>query len=62
LPEVLIEVLDEEHKPGLIVRLTKVTAAGWELGELNAGRSELLMEEITLHYKSIELVPVSLFY
>jgi phage tail-like protein len=58
LPEVLIEVLDEEHKPGFIVRLTKVTAAGWELGELNALKSELLMEEITLQYQSIEVIPV----
>jgi phage tail-like protein len=58
IPEVLIEVLNEEHKPEIIVRLKKVTAAGWQLGELNAANSELLMEEITLNYRSIEMVDV----
>jgi phage tail-like protein len=58
LPEVLIEVLNETHKVTLVFRLTHVTAAGWELGELNAQKSELLMEEITLHYTSIELLSV----
>jgi phage tail-like protein len=53
LPEVLIEVLDEEHKPGMIIRLKNVTVAGWQLGELNAEKSDLLMEEISLHYQSI---------
>jgi phage tail-like protein len=53
LPEVLIEVLNEEHKPEIIIRLKKVTVAGWQLGELHAEKSELLMEEITLHYQSI---------
>jgi phage tail-like protein len=53
LPEVLIEVLDEEHRPGIIISLKNVTAAGWQLVELNADKSELLMEEISLHYKSI---------
>ena len=56
IPEVLIEVLNEEHKPEIIVRLKKVTAAGWQLGELNAANSELLMEEISLNYQSIEMI------
>ena len=55
LPEVRIEVLNEEHKPGMIIRLKNVTVAGWQLGELNAHKSELLMEEITLHYQSIAM-------
>jgi phage tail-like protein len=53
LPEVRIEVLNEEYKPGIIVRLKSVTVAGWQLSELNANKSELLMEEITLHYQAI---------
>lgn len=58
LPEILIEVLNEEHKPAIIVRLKKITAGGWQLGELNAAASELLTEEITLYYKSIEVMEV----
>jgi phage tail-like protein len=56
LPEVLIQVLNEEHQPVIIFRLIHVTAAGWQLGELNAKQSELLMEEISLQYHSIELL------
>ena len=56
LPEVLIEVLNDEHTPEMIIRLTNVTAAAWELGELHAEKNELLMEEITLHYQSVEMV------
>lgn len=55
LPEVLIEVLNEEHKPGIIIRLKNATVAGWQLGELNAAKSELLMEEISLNYQSITM-------
>ena len=55
LPEVLIEILNEEHEPGLIIRLTDVTAAGWQLSELDALNSKLLMEEISLHYTSIDV-------
>lgn len=56
LPEVLIQVLNEEHQPAITFRLVTVTAAGWQLGELNAQQSELLMEEITLQYRSIEVL------
>lgn len=55
LPEMIIEILSEEHEPSLTIRCTQVTAAGWELSELNASNSELLMEEISLQYKSIEV-------
>jgi len=55
LPEVLIEILNEEHEPGLAIRLIDVTAAGWQLSELDALSSKLLMEEISLHYTSIEV-------
>jgi phage tail-like protein len=54
LSEVLIQVLDEEHQPAITFRLTHVTAAGWQLGELNAQQSELLMEEFALQYRSVE--------
>lgn len=56
LPEILVQVLDEEHRPAITFRLTQVTAAGWQLGELNAQQNGLLMEEITLHYRSVELL------
>ncbi|MBC7873671.1 MAG: phage tail protein [Ferruginibacter sp.] len=56
LPEVLIEVLNEEHEPQLVFRAGQVSAVGWELGELHAGKSDLLMEEISLQYLSLVLV------
>jgi phage tail-like protein len=59
LQEMIIEILNEEHEPSFVIRLTHVTAAGWELSELNASNSELLMEEISLLYKSIEVRNVS---
>ena len=55
LPEVLIEVLNEEHHPDLAIQLTNVTAAGWQLSELDALNSSALMEEISLRYTSIEV-------
>jgi phage tail-like protein len=55
LREVLIEVLNEEHQPALAIRLTDVTAAGWQLSELDALNSQLLVEEISLQYTSIEV-------
>jgi len=47
--------LNEEHEPGLAIRLMNVTAAGWQLSELDALNSKLLMEEISLHYTSIDV-------
>jgi phage tail-like protein len=55
LPEVLIEVLNEEHQPALAIRLTNVTAAGWQLSDLDALNSNALMEEISLQYTSIDV-------
>jgi phage tail-like protein len=55
LPEILIEILNEEHEPGLTIRLIDVTAASWQLSELDALNSNLLMEEIGLHYTSIDV-------
>jgi phage tail-like protein len=59
LPEMIIEILNEEHEPHFAIRCTHVTAWGWELSELNASNSELLMEEISLQYKSIDMKNVS---
>lgn len=56
LPEVLIEVLNEEHTPEMVFKVEQVSAIGWELGELHAGKSELLMESISLQYLSLVLV------
>jgi phage tail-like protein len=53
IKEVLIEILNEDQRATMLFKMLNVTAAGWELGELNAGKNELLMEQITLNYKSI---------
>jgi phage tail-like protein len=54
LPEIQVQVLNDQHHPAIALRLTHVTAAGWQLGPLDTLQSELLMEEITLQYRSIE--------
>lgn len=56
LPELLIEVLNEEHIPQMTFKVEHISAIGWELGELHAGKSELLMEEISLQYKSLTII------
>lgn len=56
LPEVLIEILNEESKPEIIIRLVKVSVRSWSAGDLHAEKSELLMEELVLDYTSIELI------
>lgn len=55
LPEVLIEILNEENKPEIIIRLVKVSVKSWSAGDLHAEKSELLMEELVLDYTCIEL-------
>jgi phage tail-like protein len=44
LPQVLVEVLNEEHQPLIIIRLKEVSFKNWALGELHAQQSGLLME------------------
>jgi phage tail-like protein len=56
LPEVLIEVLNEEHVAEITIKLINVSVKSWSAGELNAQKSELLMEELALDYQSIELI------
>ena len=55
LPSVQIEVLNEEHEPEMVFVLRDVSAAGWEMSELNAGKSELLTEDIYLQYKGLTI-------
>lgn len=56
IPEVMIEILNEDHSPAMIVKLLKATPKSWSLGELHAERSEVLIEELTLDYQSIQLI------
>jgi phage tail-like protein len=55
LPEVRIEVLNDEHEPALTIVLKDVSLNNWSLGELHAQKSGLLMEEIWLSYKAISI-------
>jgi len=55
LREVKIEVLNEEHLPLLVITLKNVYVKTWALGELHAQKSNLLMEEISLGYHTIEI-------
>jgi hypothetical protein len=53
LEELSIEILNGDQQPAVVFKLLNVSPAGWELGPLNAGRSELLVEEIAFHYAAI---------
>lgn len=55
LPEVLIEVLNESEEPTIVIKLRNVSLVSWSLGELNAEKSELLIEEIALAYTSLSI-------
>lgn len=55
LPEVLIEVLNESEEPATVIKLRNVSLVSWSLGELNAEKSELLIEEIALAYTSLSI-------
>jgi phage tail-like protein len=55
ISQMTIVIMNEEHEPEITIYLTNVTAAGWELGELHAGKSDLLMEEIVLRYEGISV-------
>lgn len=55
LREVKIEVLNEEHLPVLVITLKNAYVKTWALGELHAQKSNLLMEEISLGYHTIEI-------
>ncbi len=55
LPEVLIEVLNESEEPTIVIKFRNVSLVSWSLGELNAEKSELLIEEIALAYTSLSI-------
>jgi phage tail-like protein len=55
LQEVKIEVLNEERLPSLVIVLKDVYVANWALGEFHAQNSNLLMEEISLGYRSVDV-------
>lgn len=56
LPEVLIEVLNDEGNPDVIIILRNVSARSWSISDLHAEKSELLMEELVLDYHSVDIV------
>lgn len=56
LPLVSISVLNGEHTPLMTIQLKNVRLKSWSLGELNAEKGELLIEEIMLDYSSIKLI------
>jgi hypothetical protein len=53
LEELTIEILNGELQSAIAFKLQNVLPAAWELGELNAGKSELLVEEISFNYTGI---------
>lgn len=55
LHEARIEVLNEVQLPVLVVVLKDVYVISWGLGELHAQNSNLLMEEISLGYRSVDV-------
>jgi phage tail-like protein len=57
LPEIFIELLNDQHLPYMRWRLTEVIPLTWRLGELNAEKSDVLMETIELTYRSLVFVP-----
>ena len=56
LPEVVIEILKNDMTPEITVILRPVYFKSWELGELNAQKSEVLYEELILDYENIEII------
>ena len=53
LPWVYVELLNEQHEPYMKWRISNATPAGWNLGELNADKSEVLTETISLAYHDL---------
>ncbi len=57
LKEVYIELLNEEHHPYMRWGITDVRPKSWKLGELNAEKSEVLIETIELSYTKLIFDP-----
>lgn len=53
LPEATIELLDETNSPYMKWTIKSILPKSWKLSELNAEKSEVLIETIELSYKSI---------
>ncbi len=54
LPHVDIQLLNEFHFPLLFWKAIWVWPKSWKVGELNAERSEVLIETLELNYNSFE--------
>ncbi len=53
LPEATIELLDETNSPYMTWTIKSIFPKSWKLSELNAEKSEVLIETIELSYKAI---------
>lgn len=53
LPNVEIQLLNENHVPLMFWSATWVYPKGWRIGEMNAERSEVLIETLELNYNRI---------
>ena len=53
LPEATIELLDETNSPYMAWTIKSIFPKSWKLSELNAEKSEVLIETIELSYKAI---------
>ena len=56
LETVLVQLLDEKGKPLVVWKLAHVWPKSWKIGELNAERSDVLIETLELHYNRFEYI------
>ena len=54
LPQVQIQLLNENHEPLLFWTAVWVWPKSWKVGELNAERGEVLIETLELNYNRFE--------
>jgi phage tail-like protein len=55
IEQVDVELLNENHEPVMIWSLYEVYPKSWRISELNAMRSEIVIESIELTYSMIEI-------
>jgi len=53
LPEAQIELLDDNHNPFMAWTIRHIIPKSWTLSELNAEKSEILIETIELYYRQL---------
>ncbi|WP_214227664.1 phage tail protein [Pedobacter sp. B4-66] len=53
LEMVVISLLDEEHQSIMHWKINNVWPRSWKIGELNAGRGEVLIETLELNYNRL---------